>query len=343
MKKKLLTGLLLGALVACMLTGCGKKDITKMTDEEIEDYLSEMSMEEYDEFMREMKPGELTRYNQYLNATLEVSYVEPDPEEIAEIENGYAEDDGDAAVEEEVVVEEIEPLDEIVNADWTDFKIQVDHTIVTFDYPMTVSEFLGQFDSEEYGTEDNLEGLCNAGDSVQIDIGNKTLEMNSSENFEPLFMYAVNKTDDILRVKDCTISEVHSYAAYDGYIYYPKGLKGDHHMLEGDENYSYDMLQNYVEPLVDQVDYEVKDPKNIFLSDDISLAGKSVAFIRNDIWNKNTFTIRAWSENSVGIDEGGYMPKDLYLQADFGYYLNMDTATYYGPHLQWSIESVQRD
>lgn len=351
MKKRLLTGLFMSVFVAVMLTGCGgKKNITKMTDEELGEYVNGMSVEEYDKFMLNLSPEEQERYDRYLYDTLEVSYTEDDSAGGRDDDfddQGYFEEDseetGDADTEDAAQQEVIEPTDEILDADWTDFKIQVDHNMVTFDYPMTVSEFLGQFDSVEYGTEDNLEGLCNAGDSIQIEIRNNTLEMNSFKNFKPLYMFAENQTDDILRVKDCTISEVHIYPTYDGYIYYPKGLKGDNHMLEGDENYSYDMLQNYVEPLVDQVDYEVKDPKNIFLRDDISLAGKSVAFIRNDIWNENTFTIRAWSENIVGTYDGGYKTEDLYLQADFGYYLNMDAATYYNPHLLWSIESVQRN
>lgn len=336
MKKKILTGLLLGALVTCVLTGCGgKKSITNMSDAEIDEYLSEMTIDEYSEFMDELSSEEYERYDKYLNATWEPSYSEPDFEDMDE-DN----DSEDAFVEEEAVPEVIEPLDEIMNASWTDFKLQLDHTIVSFRYPMTVEEFLSQLDSEEYEWEETS-GLCDSGSYTTIHVRNRAIASTSDTYSEAsaLDVLVENMTEDMMRVSDCIVSEVSTEWCYTGSVYFPGGLKGTASLLEGDETYAYGTLEEYVESLVDRV----SDKNSETLYNDPSLVGSSVTNAYKDSTMGNFRVITAWSEDSVDTEEytSDYV-KDGYMKAELRYRLNMDSATYSMPQFKWNLEYVPR-
>lgn len=347
MKKKLLTGLLLGALVAVMLTGCGgKKNITKMTDEELGEYINEMSFEEYDKFMLNLSPEEQERYDRYLCDTLEISYTEDDSASGRDDDfddQGYFEEDseetGASDTEDAAQQEVIEPTDEILDADWTDFKLQVDHTVISFQYPMTVAEFVSQFDEEEYEFEE-LDGLCKADSTVQVNIRNKKLALEKAMGSAALSIVARNKTEDISPNSDCIIELVGTDSTYRGSIYFAGGLKGTDAMVEGDETYTYGALEDYMNATADRVSEE-PHPR---AAEDDSLLGSSVACLDDGRTNLTYYKIHAWSKDPVDkITDPGTMPNgNGYLKAEVQYLLNMSQATYYGPTLYWEIDYINR-
>ena len=347
MKKKLLTGLLLGALVACMLTGCGgKKNITKMTDEELGEYINEMSFEEYDKFMLNLSPEEQERYDRYLYDTLEVSYTEDDTAGGRDDDfddQGYFDEDseetGASDTEDAAQQEVIEPTDEILDADWTDFKIQVDHTVISFQYPMTVAEFVSQFDEEEYEFE-KLDGLCKADSTGQVNIINKKLALEESGGSTVLYLATRNKTEDILPNSDCIIEMVKTNSSYRGNIYLTGGLKGTDAMVEGDETYTYGTLEDYVNATADRVSEE-SYPR---AADDDSLLGSSVACLDDGQTNVTFYKIQAWSKDPVDkvTEPSLFRSGNGYLKAEVKYLLNMSQATYFGPTLYWEIDYIDR-
>lgn len=204
MKKKSLL-LLMTALLCFQLTACGDEG-------ETEEKESKVKTEESKE-VTESKDSESE--NEETKDAQEIDSAEETVEEVVE----------EAEEELDPMLVHYEPMQEILDADFTDFKFQVDDTVYTLAYGMTFEELLQQV-PDRYQIYD-------ANKSYQID-ENRLLEpskgfsvsfLNSEKEDDLAFwVEVVNETEETIAIKDCVVMGMDFPGYYEGDCYAAKGI-----------------------------------------------------------------------------------------------------------------------
>lgn len=120
--------------------------------------------------------------------------------------------DGDESSEtEEAAPAEITATDEILSAGKYDGKIQIGSKVYTF--PVTVSELLAN---------DELRLTGDAKETSLVDVGSE-YEFDIEGVGVDLSFTAINETDSMMELKDCTVDPAHIYVHDDNYNVYLSG------------------------------------------------------------------------------------------------------------------------
>ena len=156
----------------------------------------------------------------------------------------------EAAAENEVSTH-CEPTEEILSADFTDFKFQVDDVVFQTKTQMTVEEFIGQFPEGEYVvskyntsdasfTEQPLDKL------VKIDgIEGYHIQNKKYDNSYCVHITAENKSDSVCELKDCMVTSIELNRFYIGTIYFAKGIPYyNDPSIHSDERFSYENIDD---------------------------------------------------------------------------------------------------
>lgn len=150
---------------------------------------------------------------------------------------------------EEAQLPKYEAKEEIVNADFRDFKFQLDDTIFVVTLGETLENFMSQFDEDKYSWCDS--------DHKEINLNKLVTNQDYYED-----VYLVNKNDSqkfILGInvrnegiETCELSQAVLYSfnlskKYKGSIYFPKGIPYDIELLQSDSNFSYENIAAYLD------------------------------------------------------------------------------------------------
>lgn len=254
LKRILVTGLILCMSVVC-LAGC-KKNIDKMSDEELYNYMNSFeSEEELDKWYETLNEDQKERAEKIL-----LSYG------LMDLFGGTSDTKESKTKEEEKKDNgplKYEASDEIINASFTDFKFQIDDTVITVNYGGKVSDFLSQFDENTYKYTDgwrndiSTDELIPPGKYGMIYVFNKNQpktygEMGFESN-EVLTINFENNGEETCEVGDCTLSGFCLSDEYNGSIYVAKGIPIDYEALAADERFTYDNIEAYLSQYVDRI------------------------------------------------------------------------------------------
>lgn len=202
MKKKFLL-FALAAMMCLNFTACG----SETEEEEKETKTKKESVQE------EEKESEETEESSEAEAVSEVS--EETSEEVVE-------------TPEEVIdpmYVHYEPMQEILDADFTDFKFQVDDTIYTVVHNMSFAEFLLQV-PERYQMYDQKKNIqIDENRLLEPDKGFVVAFYNTEKGDDCAFsVYVVNETESTISIKDATVWYMQFPFTYEGDCYAPKGI-----------------------------------------------------------------------------------------------------------------------
>ena len=193
----------------------------------------------------------------------------------------------EAAAESEVSTYN-EPTEEILSADFTDFKFQVDDVVFQTKTQMTVEEFIGQFPEGEYvvsqyNTKDGSFSDQPLDRLVKIDgIEGYYIQNKKHDDSYCVYIAATNKSDSVCELKDCMVTSIELNRFYPGSIYFAKGipLYPRHANYNDDERFSYENISN----TFTEYGLETMDENTYLISsaDETQFAGKQLLVTGND-------------------------------------------------------------
>ena len=192
----------------------------------------------------------------------------------------------EAAAESEVSTYN-EPTEEILSADFTDFKFQVDDVVFQTKTQMTVEEFIGQFPEGEYvvaqyNTKDGSFSDQPLDRLIKIDgLEGYYIQNKKYDNSYCVHITAENKSDSVCELKDCTVTSIELNKFYSGTIYFAKGIPYyNDPSIHSDERFSYenivDTFAGYGLETMDEITYMFSD------SDETQFAGRQLLVTGSD-------------------------------------------------------------
>ena len=187
-----------------------------------------------------------------------------------------------------------EPTEEIMAADFTDFKFQLDNTVFQIKGQTTVEELLNQFPSDEYVLtvyetstgeykEQATNKLVEAGGVENYFIVNKKFADSKDIHAGATWgieIAAKNKSDSVSDLKDCIINGFEFNVVYAGTTYFAKGIPAFGDAIQSDERFSYDNIsETFAGYGFETID---EDTYDILLADENQFAGRKVFIPGND-------------------------------------------------------------
>ena len=162
---------------------------------------------------------------------------------------GFGDSNKTKAAEENEVSTYSEPTEEILSADFTDFKFQVDDVVFQTKTQMTVEEFIGQFPEGEYvvsqyNTKDGSFSDQPLDRLVKIDgMEGYYIQNKKYDKSYCVHITAENKNDSVCELKDCMVTSIELNRFYTGTIYFAKGIPYyNDPSIHSDERFSYENI-----------------------------------------------------------------------------------------------------
>lgn len=155
-------------------------------------------------------------------------------------------------------VEEViyaEPTQEILDADFEDFKVQIDSKVYRFDYDMTTQDFIAQFDENDFKFIDsdtsepiNMDKLI----SPDLNLAG-FINMKAYYKDELCFFASFLNCDmerKTITLKECFFRAIDFSYQFSGAIYFAKGIPYNNvAMLDENENFTFNNLRSYFESI----------------------------------------------------------------------------------------------
>ena len=298
MKKRFLALGLVLTMSMTSLCGCGKDDDSdkhhKGRDKETSSHDDSDSEDENDEFFKDSIFG---KDNKDQSDDSDDDYDDADDEEDEE-DDDYSSTTGD-----------IEPSQEILKADFTDFKFQIEDSVVTLKSGDTVEEFVNQL-SDNFYLYDTYEGKVATSrlvDGEEYDY--LTLFWDDGDrSSKVMYLDVRNMSDDDCELKDCIITDF-EFNDYDGRnIYFAKGIPLS---TPADDRFSYDNIKDTLEDLgVEESDDDLYYGYGVDVSD---YAGRVVLDESSDSFN---YCIYVFGEDPCSYDSEAYPAYRIEISID---------------------------
>lgn len=153
--------------------------------------------------------------------------------------------------EEKVELQYAEPTQEILDANFEDFKFQVDTKVFHFDYDMNVEEFVNQFSDTDIvfkmdDSELNLDRLV-SGEKFSSE------KIDAYLNDEKCFTVSGHNYDlqgNTVSLRECPVTQLSFEQNFSGAIYFAKGIPYNNtELLQQNENLTFSNLADYLQSI----------------------------------------------------------------------------------------------